>query len=556
MAAAERHGAQQLEQQRLEAAKEATALGTQAAGASEQASQRQANLEAELGVARKEAAAEHVRAAALEEEAACAKAAPPPPAAASAAVTIPAVALPPPPEEVAVAAAAEGPEPGTQPGFEPEDDGEDTGREVVRPPALEVGDQGSFAWSGTEGGVSGHYASLSHIGGSGFNAKKENQDSCFVARCDESTCVWGVLDGHGGDNGRLAAQAGAKAFKAWFLKKPAELTRSPQQAMKSAFRAAHEAIRQAIVRRYEGRGTPLKTTAEGYLLDDSEQPVDGGATATVVALVQGHLLVVANVGDSDALLGGKLPDGSIGFEQLCANHTPLNADEFIRVAQLVQERGKDWQPGVFAYDIDGDTLLEVFAVSEAGEVDVDRHAEKQVEEAGVGFKNARGERPTALFAVETESYCQFQLGVTRSLGDFYLQHFGVSWEPAVRCIDTSRPLPTAVAASPPHAVTASTTYGCSLHHLRLQVSCIDLFDVAGQLSQVTLVVASDGLWDLWQYKDVLQYSLGKPPPTGTAEVFAPLGALVEETRKQGEELFGEQADNITAIVVCCDIKPQ
>ena len=78
-----------------------------------------------------------------------------------------------------------------------------------------------------------------------------------------------------------------------------------------------------------------------------------------------------------------------------------------------------------------------------------------------------------MFAVETESYCQFQLGVTRSLGDFYLQHFGVSWEPAV--------------------------------------SCIDLFDVAGQLSQVTLVVASDGLWDLWQYKDVLQYSLGKPP---------------------------------------------
>ena len=60
-------------------------------------------------------------------------------------------------------------------------------------------------------------------------------------------------------------------------------------------------------------------------------------------------------------------------------------------------------------------------------------------------------------------------------------------------------------------MTASTTYGCSLHHLRLQVSCIDLFDVAGQLSQVTLVVASDGLWDLWQYKDVLQYSLGKPP---------------------------------------------
>ena len=54
--------------------------------------------------------------------------------------------------------------------------------------------------------------------------------------------------------------------------------------------------------------------------------------------MQGHLLVVANVGDSDAVLGGKLPDGSIGFEQLCANHTPTSADEFIRVAQLAQER--------------------------------------------------------------------------------------------------------------------------------------------------------------------------------------------------------------------------
>ena len=68
------------------------------------------------------------------------------------------------------------------------------------------------------------------------------------------------------------------------------------------------------------------------------------------------------------------------------------------------------------------------------------------------------------------------------------------------------------------------------------MSCIDLFDVAEQLSQVTLVVASDGLWDLWQYKDVLQYPLGQPPPASTAEVFTPLGTLVEETRKQGARL--------------------
>ena len=272
--------------------------------------------------------------------------------------------------------------------------------------------------------------------------------------------------------------------------------------------------------------------------------------------MQGHLLVVANVGDSDAVLGGKLPDGSIGFEQLCANHTPTSADEFIRVAQLAQERPPDWQPGVFAYDIDGNTLLEVFAVSDAGEVDVDRDAEKEVEAQGVGFKNARGERPTAIFALETSEYCQYQLGVTRSLGDFYLQHFGVSWEPAVR---RQPPLP----APPDRQAPArrARTWTLLRRPLRRpppprpQVSCIDLFDVASQLSQVTLVLASDGLWDLWQYKDVLQYSLGKPPAKGTAEVLTPLQALVEATRSQGEELFGEQADNITAVVVCCHIEP-
>ena len=52
------------------------------------------------------------------------------------------------------------------------------------------------------------------------------------------------------------------------------------------------------------------------------------------------------------------------------------------------------------------------------QVDLDHEAEKEVEAQGVGFKSARGERPTAIFAPETEEYCQYQLGVTRSLGDF------------------------------------------------------------------------------------------------------------------------------------------
>eukprot|EP00966_Prymnesium_polylepis_P231420 5354703-Prymnesium_polylepis.1 len=74
-----------------------------------------------------------------------------------------------------------------------------------------------------------------------------------------------------------------------------------------------------------------------------------------------------------------------------------------------------------------------------------------------------------MFVLETDSYGQQKLAVTRSLGDYYMQYHGATWEPAV--------------------------------------SCIDLFDVSSQLKQITLVIGSDGLWDLWAYKDVLEYPL-------------------------------------------------
>ena len=79
------------------------------------------------------------------------------------------------------------------------------------------------------------------------------------------------------------------------------------------------------------------------------------------------------------------------------------------------------------------------------------------------------------------------------------------------------------------------------------VSIVDLHEVAEQLGHVTLIIASDGLWDLWPYKDALMYHLGRPPPTDSGGVLAPLLELVEATRSQGEEIFGESADNITVV---------
>ena len=374
---------------------------------------------------------------------------------------------------------------------------------------------------GKEGALLCRYAAASHVGGSGSSPTKQNQDAHFVADCGDSTMVWGVLDGHGPDNGILAAQTGAAALKDWCTSHVSELRAAPSAAMKGAFQAAHNAIRAALLRKYDAAGAALTPTREGFLIEADGNPVDGGTTATVVALIEGHLLVVANVGDSDALLGGALADEAIGFEQLCADHSATSTSEFLRVARLASSRPAEWEPALFVYeseDAEREVPIEIFAVSEEGEIGYDEDVRDNLDELQVGYKSARGDRPTALLVEESDDYGAQKLGFTRSLGDFFMQWHGATWEPAV--------------------------------------SCIDLAEVAAQLERVTLLIGSDGLWDLWQYKEALAYPLRAPPPfegdeaadSGSA-MLAPLAELVEDTRERGEELFGESADNITALVV-------
>ena len=395
---------------------------------------------------------------------------------------------------------------------------------------ITVGPSGSFTWSGKDGSVHCAYASCTHIGGTGpaeggpnhSSPSKKNQDAYFCAHLSDDTVVWGVLDGHGPDNGGLVAERASAALIEWFESHVDELKpEKAQSAMKRAFEHAHTVVREAIVRKYTELGTPLRTTSEGFLVDSTNLPIDGGTTVTVVALLQGHLLVVANVGDSDCLLGGVLADGTIGFEQLCADHTPMSVEEYIRVARLTESRGEDWEPANFVYDADNSNdVLEIFAVSEEGQVQVDKELQGRLDDLGVGYKTTRGDRPTALVVPETSKYGMQRLGMTRSLGDFYMQYHGCTFEP--------------------------------------EVSCIDLFDLVTQLKHVTVIVASDGLWDIWAYKDVLKEPLKATESSGgsgllqPAKVQATLDALVEETRKETAEMFGDSADNISAVCISFD----
>jgi len=99
-----------------------------------------------------------------------------------------------------------------------------------------------------------------------------------------------------------------------------------------------------------------------------------------------------------------------------------------------------------------------------GQFELDLANQKLADKKGVGFKNARGDRPTIVVTPHDGPYAEQALGMTRSLGDFYLHACGVTWVP--------------------------------------EVSVVDLEQVVEALRAPVLFLASDGFWDLWSYQEV------------------------------------------------------
>ena len=91
------------------------------------------------------------------------------------------------------------------------------------------------------------YWEYTHRGGTG-NGPKENQDTHFTIKIDEDNWLFAVLDGHGGDNGRIASQAASRAMQDYLRPNFQRLHTEPEAVMKKAFELAHTAIYDAIKR--------------------------------------------------------------------------------------------------------------------------------------------------------------------------------------------------------------------------------------------------------------------------------------------------------------------
>jgi len=104
-----------------------------------------------------------------------------------------------------------------------------------------------------------------------------------------------------------------------------------------------------------------------------------------------------------------------------------------------------------------------------------------------------------------------RLAVTRALGDFNMKRCGVSAEPTITTVD--KPAPNVIRA---------------------------------------IVMASDGLWDIMQYAEVGAI-VRTPAVLGNAE--AATTVLMAAAKASAKKHFGDNADDITAIVVYMTVEP-
>lgn len=150
------------------------------------------------------------------------------------------------------------------------------------------------------------------IGGS-----RENQDDCFYyVHPSGEGFVAGVLDGHGKEVGKAAANAATQYMYHFFERYYDELYDHPYETMVRAFYGAHQAIKREFKERLSKLGWEVEEAPEGYLTKrrgsmSAKLCIHGGTSCSITALVGGRL-IIANVGDSDIILGvegeNQLPD--------------------------------------------------------------------------------------------------------------------------------------------------------------------------------------------------------------------------------------------------------
>lgn len=376
----------------------------------------------------------------------------------------------------------------------------------------------------------------------------ENQDKsmCFRAGKQDEHLILAVFDGHGRELGELAAKV-ARDFMKQELSKPEvlkELSARPEEIINALFEVAHDRIKQEFRQKVEENSDcTVNETPEGYLIKRQrvrgqgrgeydqifETNVHGGTTATLVVILNSRRLIVANVGDSTALFGGRDSSGKVSFKELSAEHSPESSTEFTRVkacdhvasVQKDESNSLDFARETkslrFVYDVIDETSRMTPKYSCPSIFDLEHSTTNPRKlEGGQYYKNVRCEWATLVTTPPTARF-QDALAFTRSLGDLHLHVYGVSHTPEICEFDLTE-----------------------LHN-----------SVTSSDSPSLLLVCTDGVWDNWKYEDIVQrvFDSNLLQETVRSTNAQPLtDEMMAENLRLARRYFGNQADNMTGVL--------
>mmetsp|Transcript_15325 Transcript_15325/g.24959 ORF Transcript_15325/g.24959 Transcript_15325/m.24959 type:complete len:440 (-) Transcript_15325:563-1882(-) len=391
------------------------------------------------------------------------------------------------------------------------DDPDDTNK---NPDALGVGD--SNATGCVNANLQFLIGEATDIGGGSVN-----QDKCMVVR-NGSNIVLAVFDGHGRELGELAAIVAREKMRTLF-ENPAileQIATSPEDTLQRIFELAHLEIKERFHEKYRRMNWEVEEAEEGYLvkrrgLSGSWSCTHGGTTATVVVIFgETNRMIVANVGDSTALWGGKDQHGNLVYEELSAEHSPESESEFRRVRSFHPDRNSRMPAMRFVYDSPSFSKNQCPAIFQ-----VDPHDQEKLTITGMGnyYKNVRNEWATL---VTTPPGARFQdaLAFTRSLGDLHLHVYGVISTPEVR---------------------------------EYNISDLHKQGKHGPMGTSFLLVCTDGVWDNWKFRDITEETLSHDHidlAHKHKNSYASCQNLMDKNLTLARQHFGSQADNMTAIL--------
>jgi len=376
------------------------------------------------------------------------------------------------------------------------------------------------------------FGSNTDIGGG-----RQNQDTFLIfSRPSEKLYVFAMIDGHGTELGTIAANTVRSCVLDYMTHNFLEMKNNPVQTLNNIFILSHNTIKDAFKVELTRRKCDFIEKSDGYLVKNGFLMSDivGGATCSIIVIVD-DIIYIANVGDSSGVLFSNISclnqqrdvhhvhdfafpeekkeihtnDDSTNILFLTAEHSPSNIDEINRINKNPPEKRV-----VLMYD---QTNI-IFDPTN-----------KNATPSGGYYKNVRNEYGTIAMTPFSEPN-RIGLAMTRSLGDFKLNCYGISHLPEVRCIKLR-------------------------DIMESQYALRSLITESEQkiLYPICIVLATDGVWDNWKFEDVkdcvMNDSCLKDLTESSNGAQFSTESFMEINNSCGEKNFGTNADNATCILI-------